>query len=110
MVRGRNATLFTRARPAVLALTIAFSLGAPLAAAVQPKPGARVAAIFPPMTERDEALARVWSAGGVAVAFGAFGSVVIAESDDDGFVGALRDSGAWAVIDGELASALCGAS
>lgn len=91
----------------VIALAILLSTLAPLAAALQPQEGERVAAVFGPSVDRDEAFARIWRAGGVVIATGAMGNIVVAENPDPAFVGALRSEGALFVIDGRLASVIC---
>lgn len=90
-----------------IALAIALTGAAPLAAALQPRSGERVAAVFAPGTDRDEAFARVWRAGGIVIASGASGNIVIAENPDPGFIAALRRMGALLVLDGRLAGVLC---
>lgn len=94
-------------RLGVIALAIMLSAAAPLAAALQPQDGERVAAVFGPSVDRDEAFARIWRAGGVVIATGGIGNIVVAENPDPEFVSALHREGALLVIDGRLASVLC---
>lgn len=106
---GRAVTAGARRVIALGLLGVA--LAAPPVAALAPRDDDRVAAVFPPWVSAEEALVRVWRAGGVAVARAGADFVVIAAADDDdpaGFAQALRAQGAWILIDAERAAALCG--
>jgi hypothetical protein len=65
----------------------------------QPHDRMRVAAIFPPWTSAEHAMARVALAGGRIVRPGLIGSIVVAQGDDADLSARLYAAGAWAVVD-----------
>jgi hypothetical protein len=65
----------------------------------QPRDRTRVAAIFPPWTSAEAAIARVAQAGGRIVRPGLIGAIVVAQGDDAEFADRLYAAGAWAVVD-----------
>ncbi|HYD65734.1 hypothetical protein [Azospirillum sp.] len=60
---------------------------------------APVAAVFGPGVSTTEALRRVIDAGGLPLRAGAFGNVIVARSDKEGFLSALHRQGAWLLLD-----------
>jgi len=75
--------------------------------AVADLPGAgrgTLAAVFPPGTDRQTALAAVAEAGGFVVREGNWAAVVVAYSNESGFAGRLRRAGAWLVVDPQSAA------
>lgn len=91
--------------PAAVALTI--TVVAPVALALShapPRPGEPVVVIGAPWTQ---ASALVFAAGGRLVAPGRVASIALAWSDNAAFTSDLYRSGAWFVLDANLANALC---
>ena len=58
-----------------------------------------VAAVFGLGVSTTEAVRRVIDAGGTPLRAGAFGNVIVARSDGEGFLSALRRQGAWLLLD-----------
>lgn len=100
-----------------LGLTALLAGVGPAALALQPREGRAVAAVFAPWTPEETAVRSVWSAGGVALAAGAWGGVVIAEpaaqsfperkGGSAAFHAALRRAGALFILDGAGLGVLC---
>ncbi|MGE5545976.1 MAG: hypothetical protein ACM33T_03695 [Solirubrobacterales bacterium] len=66
---------------------------------MQPKDGEPVAALFPPSRSAEAAFASTTAAGAQAVqGYGGWRGVVLARSDDPGFVSNLYDHGALLVV------------
>ena len=65
----------------------------------QPRDRTQVAAIFPPWTSGERAVARVAQAGGLVVRRGGIDAVVVVQGDNPDLVDRLYAVGAWAVID-----------
>jgi hypothetical protein len=65
----------------------------------QPRDRMRVAAIFPPWTSAEHAMAQVARAGGRIVRSGAIDAIVVAQGADADFADRLYAAGAWAVVD-----------
>jgi hypothetical protein len=65
----------------------------------QPRDRMRVAAIFPPWTSAERAMAQVAQAGGRIVRTGAIDAIVVVQGDDTDFADRLYAAGAWAVVD-----------
>jgi hypothetical protein len=82
--------------PAMILLVISV-LGSIVAGSL-PRPGdTRFAVIAPPWYGLAEAAELVGKAGGAVVDAGGLPNVIIAQSEDSGFVGALYRQGAWLV-------------
>ncbi len=95
-------------RPPVLRQSQSALVAAVLAAAsvlsvaalqAQPRERTRVAAIFPPWTSAERAMAQVARAGGRIVRPGLLGSIVVVQGDDPDLPDRLYAAGAWAVVD-----------
>lgn len=97
-----------RARGALAIIISAVLLVASIgpALALWPKDGARVAIVFAPWIDRENAALRVWNAGGRIVAQSEWS--VIAEADGPGFHDRLNANGAWVLLDARAVAALCG--
>jgi hypothetical protein len=65
----------------------------------QPHDRTRVAAIFPPWTSAERAMAQVAQAGGHIVRPGLIDAIVVVQGDDADFADRLYAAGAWAVVD-----------
>ncbi len=65
----------------------------------RPRDPLQVAAVFAPWAGREEALARTIEAGGRMLRQGAFGNILVARGEADGFIARLYAAGAWAVVD-----------
>ena len=65
----------------------------------QPRDRTRVAAIFPPWTSAEHAIAQAAQAGGRIVRPGLIDAIVVVQGDDADFAGRLYAAGAWAVVD-----------
>jgi hypothetical protein len=65
----------------------------------QPRDRTRVAAIFPPWTSAEHAIAQVAQAGGRIVRPGLIDAIVVVQGDDADFADRLYAAGAWAVVD-----------
>ena len=65
----------------------------------QPRDRTRVAAIFPPWTRAENAMAQVAEAGGRIVRGGVIDAIVVVQGDDADLPARLYAAGAWAVVD-----------
>lgn len=92
---------------ALIGAAIVLSALAGPALSLQPRPGERVAVVFPPWMDRLEAVAAIRDAGGDALFFSALG--VVAESPEQSFFQRLRQGGALLIVDAARTAALCGA-
>ncbi len=63
-----------------------------------------LAAVFPPGTGKEEAMAAVAEADGLVVRTGSWDTVLIVHSDVSGFARRLRNAGAWLVADPQTAA------
>ena len=81
------------------ALLAAVSVLSMAALEAQPRDRTRVAAIFPPWTGAQHAMARVAQAGGRIVRPGLIDSIVVVQGSDADLADRLYAAGAWAVID-----------
>lgn len=63
-----------------------------------------LAAVFPPGTGKEEAMAAVSEADGLVIRTGSWDTVLIVHSDVSGFAKRLRDAGAWLVADPQTAA------
>ncbi len=79
------------------------------AATLAPDHAGPVAAVFPPWIDADDAVARVFEAGGVAIGERRAGLVVYAAGAQEGFAEALRAKGAWLLLDADGVAAFVGA-
>lgn len=90
-------------RPSQSAIAAAFLAAASVfsmaALEAQPRDRTRVAAIFPPWTSAERAIARVAQAGGRIVRPGLIDSIVVVQGDDSALADRLYAAGAWAVVD-----------
>jgi len=65
----------------------------------QPRDRTHVAAVFPPWTSGERAVALVAVAGGLVVRRGIIDAIIVVQGDDPNLVDRLYSAGAWAVID-----------
>lgn len=103
--RDTSALLAGLAVVAALALATLFGV---LSASLSPRDGGAVAAFFPPWMAAEEAEARIFRAGGVAMGERTAGLVHYAVGVSGGFEEALRDQGAWMLLDGSRLAAWIG--
>lgn len=87
------------------ALTLSMFMVAPALALKAGTLDARapVAVVFGPGTPLSEAVGRVVAAGGLPLRSGAFGNIVVAQPDDEGFAADMYRRGAWLLLDPRFA-------
>jgi len=90
----------THAAIAAAALSLV-SVASLAALQAQPRDRTRVAAVFPPWTNGERAVARVAQADGLVVRRGIIDAIVVVQGDDPNLVDRLYSVGAWAVIDSD---------
>jgi ABC-type nitrate/sulfonate/bicarbonate transport system substrate-binding protein len=90
-----------RQGPSVIAASVlaAASVLSLAALEAQPRDRTRVAAIFPPWTSAEHAMAQVAQSGGRIVRAGLIDAIVVVQGDDANLVDRLYAAGAWAVVD-----------
>lgn len=89
----------------VVTFLLLFSMAPLLAVADLPGDAqGTVAAVFPPGTGKEEAMAAVTEADGLVIRTGSWDTVLIVHSDISGFAKRLREAGAWLVADPQTAA------
>jgi hypothetical protein len=101
-MKSSTASMKRRGWPELLpavALLIVSAVGIAAAALSPSGDGGQYAVVTPPWYDRSETMGLVAIAGGDIIDFGGSSNVVIAHSDNPGFVRGLYHAGAWLVID-----------